>query len=431
MLGQILPPGRQGLGEFLLQLVRTAQQVAGLGHLLAVLVPLLSQELLKRRHRVLVTAPVYVALGNFQVGLAGQLVIRIPLDERHQCRGAQAQLLVVLRLRNLPRPRKLEGGLRDPLPPIGGAASCPTEWAGVGVLGQQVLPGPSRLFQLPFRQPALAQPVACLDVQRAVGVILDKLLKQARRRTVLLQVLLTLGHEQLHLGPLLGLRPHLQRLPVELQGLLVVRFVLFLGRLEVRVGELQIDIRDLLLPIGRKQILRLGPDDQLGAAKITLSGQRQCARQPAPAGPPTLGKILLQLPEDLRRPVVLFLQKERPALEVGQVVLRSVFGLGGPVDFLDGLLILPILHQLPDLLPHQRHIDGRLFLSGRLLIARRRRGGQKWRGGQHKKGQKDQNEWIPGGIHGISPGDLRKGRRAIGRQTAFRESGRRAEDLGR
>ena len=49
VLGQVLAPGGQGLGELLLQLVGAAQQVAGVGDLLAVLVARVGQEPLQAR----------------------------------------------------------------------------------------------------------------------------------------------------------------------------------------------------------------------------------------------------------------------------------------------------------------------------------------------------------------------------------------------
>ena len=341
VFNEVFLPGGEGLGEFLLQLVRHAQEASGIGHLLAVLVAVVGQEPREALHRVFVPPAMNVALGDLEVGQAGQLVLGKTLGERFQRGGAQAQLLVALRLGNPPGAGEVIARLGDPLR------------LRVGVLGQQVLPGPPGLLEVPFGQPALAQAIAGFDVQRAVGVLLDELLVQARRLAVVPQFLLALGYQEFHLGPLFRLGTHVQRLLVELHRLLVVGLVLLLGRLEVVLGKLQVDVGDLLLPVLRKQVLGLRPEDQLGGAEVALSGKRQSAGEPRPAGPGAVGELLLHLGQGRHRFVVLLLEIKGPALEIGQVVLGGVLLLGCLVDGLDGLGVVAVLHQLPDVLLHQ------------------------------------------------------------------------------
>ena len=129
-----------------------------------------------------------------------------------------------------------------------------------------------------------------------VGMVLDELLEQRGRFGRLAEVLLALADEQLDLDLLLRLGPGLQGLLVELQGLGVVGLLLFLGRLEVGVGKFQVDVGDLLLAIGREQVLGLGPIDQLGAAEVAFAGQRDGLGKACPACPG-----VVSLPADKRQ----------------------------------------------------------------------------------------------------------------------------------
>src|SRR5207253_2214555 len=83
-----------------------------------------------------------------------------------------------------------------------------------------------------------------------------------------------LADAKFDLDLLLGLRAGIEGFLVELQGLGVVWLLLFLGRLEIAVGEFQINIRKLLLALAGEEILGLGAVDQLGGLEVAFAGQR-------------------------------------------------------------------------------------------------------------------------------------------------------------
>ena len=66
--GEILAPGGEGLGVFLLPVIDLAQRQAGLGQLLAILPTRVLQELLERGHGLVLVAPMELALGDSQMG---------------------------------------------------------------------------------------------------------------------------------------------------------------------------------------------------------------------------------------------------------------------------------------------------------------------------------------------------------------------------
>ena len=158
-------------------------------------------------------------------------------------------------------------------------------------------------------------------------MVLDELLEQRGRLGRLAEVLLALADEQFDLDLLLRLRPGFQGLLVELQGLGVVGLLLFLGRLEVGVGKFQVDVGDLLLAIGREQVLGLGPIDQLGAAEVAFAGQRRRPWQSVPGVPKGCcgNQFLAELVEDGDGLVVFAVEVQCPAFEIEQVVARGVF----------------------------------------------------------------------------------------------------------
>ena len=152
ILGQEIAPSGQGLGVVLLRLIGQAQHVLGVGQFLAVAAMGIGEELLQRGDRVGRAAAVEIALGDFQVGLARLLVLGEAFQEFPQGGGAQVQLLVVLRVGDIPGPRKIE--LR-----VGHARQ-----RRIDILGQQVLPDPAGLALIAFGQAALAQAIAGLDI---------------------------------------------------------------------------------------------------------------------------------------------------------------------------------------------------------------------------------------------------------------------------
>ncbi len=347
ILGQELTPGGEGQRVVLLRLIGTAQQVLGLRQLLALAAAGIGQKLLQGGRGIGRAAAVHIALGDFQVGPAGVGVLGEAFQECPQRGGAEVQLLVVLRVGDVPGSRQVELG-------IGQA------WRlRIDVLGQQVLPHPPRLAGVAFRQAAGAQSPTGLDIQRARGVVLAELLEERGRGCPLIEVLLALADEQFDLDLPLRLGPGFQGLLVELQGLGVIGFPIFLGRLEVGVGKLQVDVGNLLLAIGREQEFGLGPIDQLGAAEVAFAGQRDGLGKACPACPGALGKLLAKLIEDGDGLVVLAVEVQGPALEIEQVVARGVFHVpdtGSVVDGLYGIGIAAVLHCFADDVRHQRGI---------------------------------------------------------------------------
>ena len=186
-------------------------------------------------------------------------------------------------------------------------------------------------------------------------MVLDELAEQSNRLVPLLQFLVALGDTQFDTPPLLELRTDGRRLAVELQRLLEVGVLLLLGRVEIRVGEFQVDVGHLLLAVDREQVLGLGPIDQLGRPEIALASQRGPLGEPAATCPGTLGETLLHGVEGRDRLVVFLIEVQCPSLQVGQIVVRDAFGIGlDRVDRRDGGWKIAVLHQLPNVLGHAR-----------------------------------------------------------------------------
>ena len=187
---------------------------------------------------------------------------------------AQVQLLVVARVGDVPGAGQIELGLGD----AGRLRIDDTSPAGparpAGPRGR--LPSASR--HSPRRKRASMS-------KRLSRMVLDELLVKRGRLGQACRVLLALADQQLDLDPLLRLRARLQRLLVELQGLGVVGLLVFLGRLEVVVGEFQVDVGDLLLAVGREQVFGLGPDRSARRAEVALAGQGHGLGEACPACP--------------------------------------------------------------------------------------------------------------------------------------------------
>ena len=234
----------------------------------------------------------------------------------------------------------------------------------------------------------MTQAEAGFNIQGAVRVLLDELLVTLGSLGHVLQVLVTLSDQQFHLDSLFRLGTNFQRLVVKLQGFVVVGFLLFLGRLEVSVSELQVDVGNLLLPLGGEQVLGLGPIDQLGPAEITLASQSHCLAETCSAAPGTFGKLLQQGIEDAHGLVVFLLQVQGAGFEICEVILGSVFFRQFPVNGLDGGRIVAVLHQLANLPFYQGGIQRDLLGRWRFLGGFRQNEPLGSETGQCEKGKK-------------------------------------------
>ena len=114
VLGQVLAPHLDGLGELGLIAVRLAQQHAGLGNRLGRLVPRVGQQLGQLAHRVFVTSPRHVAQGDVHVSLGRQFVRGEFCQKGFQGRDAEFQVRVGGGLGQPPGARQLEAGFGDP-----------------------------------------------------------------------------------------------------------------------------------------------------------------------------------------------------------------------------------------------------------------------------------------------------------------------------
>ena len=82
-----------------------------------------------------------------------------------------------------------------------------------------------------------------------LGLIPNELLIQRNRLISLIQFFVTLCDQQFQLHTLVELRSDLNGLLVELQRLVVIRRNVLLRRLEIRVGEFNVDRRYLLFAV--------------------------------------------------------------------------------------------------------------------------------------------------------------------------------------
>ncbi len=229
MLGEVLAPRGQGLDELLLALIRLPQQIAGWRHVLRTAVPLVGQELRQLGDGVFVAAAMDVALGDLQMCPAGADVLRESFEECLQRGHAEFQLLVGLRLRDLPSVGQAETRLRDAV------------GFRVAVFGQQVLPHAPRLGGPIGRQQALAPVVPRVDRFRRIGVVASQLLVPLDRLVRFLLFLVTAADLQFDRGAAVRSRADVQGLFVELPGLGVVRLPVALGRIEQRRGQIHVD----------------------------------------------------------------------------------------------------------------------------------------------------------------------------------------------
>ena len=312
--GQIVAPGLEGLGEFLLQLVGPAQQVASVRDFVRGLVALVGQEAVEALDRVFVPRAIDLAAGDPQVGLAGQLVTRETLEKGLERGGAERQIVVRVRSRDAKRLREVERGLGDPFA------------VGVGISGQQILPGAPCLGSLTETQLAFTQPIPRLDIQGASGMILGELGVAVRRLLEVSQGLVALGHADLDPGALFRLGADGQRLVVELEGLVVVGRLDFVLGLEVGLGEFQVDVGDFLLAIERQQVVGFLAIDQLGALKISLPRHGNRAAEFGTARPGAVGKITLDGLVDGNRFVVLLAEMQGSSLEEPQPIANRLDG---------------------------------------------------------------------------------------------------------
>ncbi len=277
-----------------------------------------------------------VAACDQQISLASQFVIGILFDEAAQSRDPQIEVDARRRLWQLKSQRQVVGSFRD------------ERRGGVLMRGEQVLPSPPRLVVLALLKLALSQTKPRLDVQFVVRVLLDKLGETFDGFVPILQVLEALPDEQFGFGPCLRIGSHLDRFFKKREGLLIVGGFRFVVGLEIAMGELQVDVGDLLFAVGRKQILGFRAIDHLGIAKpIQPRVSRGLGKAHSPR-PRALGKVAGELIEDLYRFVVSLLVVVGSALEEGQIVSRSFFVLQRFVDLANRVLVVAVLHRLAD-----------------------------------------------------------------------------------
>ena len=245
VLAQIFGPGGERLVVFLLKLIAAAEQVAGLGHFVALGVTLVLEKHAQRRNRVVITAAVDVAAGDVEMGDAGQLVLGILLQERAQGGDAECQIVVAAGDRHAVGLAQVVGGLGDALA------------FRISMGGEQIFPRATGGRVLPQGKLVLAETEAGFDQQLGAGqialaVLLHENVVTAGRLGKVTQQLIAAGHSQLDLDAALWLGSDFESLGVKLQRLVVIGLLRLFGRLEVAVGKLQIDVGDLLLAILRE-----------------------------------------------------------------------------------------------------------------------------------------------------------------------------------
>ena len=268
---------------------------------------------------------------------------RIFFDERFERRDAQVQILIGRRIGNAVGQRQIVSRLGDPLR------------RRIGVRGEQVLPGAAGVLRFRLRQLHFAQPEAGLDFGRVVGMILDELGIPLGRFGQLIQKLIAASHLQLDLDPPSPGRHVGQCLEIEVERLLVVGLMLHVVfRLEIAVGEFQINLGQLILASRRQQVVDFRAIDHLGGMKFALAGQGNRLAEPSPACPTAIGKCFGEPIELGDGRVVLPGEIESPALEIGEIILRGILGIGRGVDGFDGRQVIMVLQRLAHGLGHLR-----------------------------------------------------------------------------
>jgi hypothetical protein len=220
---------------------------------------------------------------------------------------------------------------------------------------QQILPRLAGLGRRIAGQQRFAQPKAGLDHQGVIDVLAEELAVQLRGLGEFVQLLLALGDQQFQSYTAFQLRTDAKRTAVEIECLCVVGLLVLLGRLEIGVRIFQVDVGDFLLAIFREQERRLGAISQLGVAKVAFARVRQAFGKPGLSRPRAVGEGLVQLVERGHRLVVFFLEMQRPAFQVRQIVLVQRLVLCRCVDRRNRFRVFAILQQLVD---RFRHLGG-------------------------------------------------------------------------
>ncbi len=237
-LARIVAPRRDGLFKLLLGLVTGSQQVAGQRKLVRLGVLFVGQKLLEALRRVVVTSAGDVRLCDVEMRLAGQLVFGKAAQKSPQRGHAAAEVLVVARRRHAEGARELKRGFRN------------ARVLAVAVGRQQVLPSATRLHRTLQAQFTLALPEAGFNIELAAGMVLDERRERLAGLLQIIEVLVAFADAQFDLELLVLAGDQFERLLIEIQRLGVVGLLVRLFRLEVQVGELQINIGDFLFAIG-------------------------------------------------------------------------------------------------------------------------------------------------------------------------------------
>ena len=318
------------------------------------------------------------------------------------------------------------------------------------MLGEQVLPGPPRFGVLSLGQFDLAEAEPHFDAQGALLVGVEKCAIEPGRIVETAQLLVAAGDLQFDPLLLVGFRADLQRLGVEDQRLFIVglpfrTFDVGVGsrrrggksigsrrgssavcrarragrragpvaarfsglrneprRIEVIVGELEIDVGDLLFAIGREQVLGLFAVDRLGLGEVAFSGVGERFAELGAAEPRALGELRLDLLEGGHRLVVFLVQIQGSPLQIAEVVGRGACFFGFHVDRRHRLGVFGVLHQLADPGGDQGGVGRRRAWCNRLVSPQ----------GRGKQPRSQEKSEKSGRKHRTPPGFEDKRRRA-------------------
>ena len=200
---------------------------------------------------------------------------------------------------------------------------------GLGVGSQQILPSSPGFGGLVIGKLALPHAEAGVDDEVVAGIGLDEPGIVLCCDAGVAQFLAATSDEHLDFSPFLRPQADVQGGEVELEGLRVVGFCLVVFGREGSIGELEIDIGNLLFSIRAKQVLRLTAIDGRCRLEVSLACPGLGGVEAGPAPPRAFGEGCVKRTQNLRGLGIVSLKEQGSAFQVGEVIQgRSLPGHG-------------------------------------------------------------------------------------------------------